>query len=508
MHSASGSVRGAAAKANALGFLGLPSTTAPQDAASTERQCAESCDSNGYSWASAGPAAARACVEVCLTEKGVRSGGPSSLAKAAVVRLPHPSPSRARAADGARGRRMPHTPMARGGLAAEGPSLSSFVRRLRVSSAELPRSEARDLSKAETFDAAMLDKASSARGAMKRLWESGVRDMAKFEAARLANAHGLAETATKALTDNRATIEADAKIISDASTFTSETGSERADALPVDVGRARKQLDKARGRESALEEAASGAEVLLRKEELARAGGMAHAQSVLAAPSWARHEGAEGARGWGREVEAARQMPQAAAKAARVEAMSEGRLRGMEKKLYEATRGGEERLARDVRREHEARVAAVRLLEEGLRREAGEVGRQAKLAIAREAFLTQVKEIGGKGAPTADKLEQVRDAAEREAAQARELVRTGEAADGLLRSVGAEGLSPLTVAGKVELQQMVRAGAETLGGKEESASPAEGDLSVGEEGGKEGGASKAAGGAAAVEDASKGWFSW
>lgn len=482
---------------------------------STETQCAKSCDANGYSRHEAGPAAARACIDVCLAEKGHGKKGPGSLTKEAVglsSAARGPAGGRGEEQLAARGRRMPSTPI---GLAREGPSLQSFMKRQGVSSVVLPRDDAKRVEEAEELDNSMRKGAAAARSSMKKVWEEGVRGMAKYESARLSNAHNLVRTTNKALTDNRAMIEADARIMQDASAFAS-TGQES--SLPVDLNRAKEQLKKARGREAALEQAASGAAAILREEERGRAGGLAHAQGVLAAQSWRTHKGEGLVHGWGSEVEDAREMPSQAAGAVRLAAMSEGKLRRMEEKLYTATKAGEERLADDVRSKHQARVASAQLLEGHLAKEAEREGREARLARAKEAYLGNLREIGGRGAPSADEVQKAREGSEREGEQARELEMAGAAAEGLLRSVGVDpsrrSESDEELRGRIKAARSSEDGAEEEGLDSGSAAGGDAEASVGDfEVGvngedKEGSKKQGSAGAAAVEDASKGWFSW
>eukprot|EP00286_Rhodomonas_abbreviata_P005911 CAMPEP_0181325528 /NCGR_PEP_ID=MMETSP1101-20121128/20981_1 /TAXON_ID=46948 /ORGANISM="Rhodomonas abbreviata, Strain Caron Lab Isolate" /LENGTH=623 /DNA_ID=CAMNT_0023433857 /DNA_START=1 /DNA_END=1868 /DNA_ORIENTATION=+ len=376
--------------------------------------CVKTCTANGYSPTVSGSTATKACVDVCLEEKGVRLGGPTSaldpgLSASSLQTLRSRSVhTRGRTNSGpmvAAQRllaRLQSGPSVGGPAGSKsrvpaGSTLGSIMQQLGVDTHKLPKKEAAGLMKAVQMDQVIRTKERNGRNSLRAEWEDAEKKMLTFEAARLTNAKNLAAAARKARKENEAKQQLDESLVMAAKNYEQSVGGNSNKGLPVDASKAEKQLRLQQREASGLQAAEQRAGEIFKEEEELWANAKPLTQKQLQSAHWVMPGQRAQSAQWKAALAGANLMPKADAAAVRVAAMSNGRLVGMEESEYKANRAQTEKTMKELQGLTAARAANAELVKETMGKAAGKKAAEAHLLEAEGQFVS----AGGKLSPQA-----------------------------------------------------------------------------------------------------------
>ena len=384
--------------------------------------CATQCSANGYSAAVAGATAAKACVDVCLEEKGVtgpavRSHVHSSSSVAGSNNDHEDAAKRLLARVRAQ---IPGGPKGHASKQLPG-DLAGIVSALGVHSSVLPIAEKAQLKTALRMDASLAAREGKDRALLKQSWETAVSKMRNLDAARLENAKSLSKAASRAVSENSATMSLDASVLMAATKFQQNLGkAARASAMPVNAPAAEKQLESLRSAQKGVEQAAQFSGEILADEQMKWKNGDRLVDTQLNAAKFVDPGSDVESKFWSAVLNDADLMPKADANKVRLAAMSDGKLVAMQRRNYKQARERMQSLGTDVRDMQAARVANAKLLADHMAKMAAQKQADTQLLTAEARYRSTVKQFGGKS-KIADKASALTAKILKDAQQARAL---------------------------------------------------------------------------------------
>ena len=487
----------------------------------TVASCTRQCDANGYAAVVAGETAAKACVDVCLEEKGK---GPPSPQPASLT----PSASAVSNVGGsgeedaakrllAKVRaQMPGAPKNSNAMLSKVPGdLAGLVAALGVSSKALPAIEQSQLQKAVGMDATIAAREAKDREQLTKSWKVAVKQMRTLEAARLENAQSLKKDAMRAASENKATMALDAAVLTAAAQFQQNLGTAaEANKVPVNAPKAEQQLESARKAQNSIEQAAQFAGEILSEESMKWKKGNALVEQQLNSASFVDPGSDIEGKFWASVLKDSDVMPKADASKVKLAAMTDGKLMSMERDNYAKQRQRMRELASDVRDMQAARAANAQLVAHHMSKRAAQKKADTKLLAAEASYVSTVSQIGGKS-KIGTSASELSTKILKDAEQARALHLAGEAGEIMAQRYG----------NKMGSSAAAREAMAALG-KAQGSSPAGGDSAaeadnagagdkhadahkahVSHEAHRGKAAASAMSGAQAVKAAATGWFS-
>jgi hypothetical protein len=403
--------------------------------------CASQCDANGYSAAVAGATAAKACVDVCLEEKGVK--GPAAHPRARSAPVQESGSDQEDAAKRLLARVQAQIPGVAGGetspaLASKAlpGDLAGIATALGVEGASLPKAEQARLRSALRIDASIAAREHKDRALLKQTWETSISKMRTLDAARLENAKSLSKAASRAMSENSATMALDASVLTAAAKFRQDLGGQAgAGGLPVNAPKAEQQLESVRKAQKKVEQAAQFAGEILSDETIKWKNGDKLVKKQLNSPKFVDPGADVEGKFWSAVLKDADVMPTAEASKVRLAAMSDGKLVAMERQTFAQEREHMRDLGTDVRDMQAARAANAKLLADHMAKTAAQKQADTQLLAAEARYQATVSQLGGKS-KIADKAPALNAKILRDAQQARALELAAQAGAAMERRYG------------------------------------------------------------------------